>query len=88
MKEQRWGERRQHAHVKVRGAVILRSAGHVVHGTAMNVSATTLEVRCDPGYSRAKIDRRLHDSALESSTGNAPDQLGCADPLSVEQARR
>lgn len=69
MQKQQWVERREHAHVKVRGSAILRSAGHVVHGTAMNVSATTLEVRCDLGFallamagSQVEIEMRLNGS--------------------------
>ena len=66
MREQRWVERRGHAPVKVRGSVILRSAGHVVRGTAVNVSATTLEVKCDLGFvlldSPVAIEMRLNGS--------------------------
>lgn len=51
MNEKTWVERRRHARVSVRAAVIVRSAGHAVHGTAVSVSATTLEVGCQLGAS-------------------------------------
>lgn len=50
MTEEPTAERRQHARVNVRGTVILRSEGSVVHGIAVNVSPTTLEVECNLGF--------------------------------------
>lgn len=67
--EQPGVERRERPRVKVRGAVTLRTALLVVRGTAINVSATTLEVKCDLGFalltmagSPVEIEMRLNGS--------------------------
>jgi hypothetical protein len=41
-------ERRQQTRIEARGSVILRGRGLEVHGRAVNVSETVLEVRCEP----------------------------------------
>ena len=43
-------ERRQHMRVNARGAVILRSGGREIHGRGVVVSHTSLEVRCQLGF--------------------------------------
>ncbi len=42
-------ERRRHVRVAARGAVILRGDNQELHGRAVVVSETALEVRCQPG---------------------------------------
>ena len=50
--EQPWIERRQHVRARVCGDVMLRSGGgREVHGRAVVVSVTTLEVTCQLGFS-------------------------------------
>jgi hypothetical protein len=43
-------ERRKHMRVVVRGAVSLRGRGREIHGRAVVVSNTSLEVRCQLGF--------------------------------------
>lgn len=43
-------ERRLRARVPTRGAVVLRSRGHEVHGRCVAISEDTLDVRCHLGF--------------------------------------
>jgi hypothetical protein len=68
--EQTLVERRDHVRVNARGPVIMRAAGREIHGRAVVVSETTLEVRCQLGFmllslagAAVEIEMRLDGAA-------------------------